>query len=193
MSLSEDDLVKRIIEWRSDDENVEYEFHPERHYNHFGNRGVVDLVTACEFPSLGVNSRSEHLFEIKGPRAIEEATGANEIVRQFNKMCSYYYLDETNIPSEPIYSIMIELTFLPTPEVVRHVWENRYIYLQLKQTKIEGLPNADQVRLIVTFRHPHGDITPTHLNRHHASLDDFYTHAKTGNEYTKEAIEVALL
>jgi len=65
------------------------------------------------------------VYEVKSAAAVEAATGANEIIRQFNKMRRYFYKDESRYkPSTTSF----ELVFIVEKETVEHVAENITLY-----------------------------------------------------------------
>lgn len=155
----EDTMVNRLI--RNHKENVGDEDHemddveitPEAHYNHYGTRGVADLyVEEREEASKHITGdlyktgtfRYVYVYEVKSEHAVKHATGANEIVRQFNKMCDYFFEDESWRKG---YQTRLELCFIPTPVTWNHVRENRDIYEELVES------SGDTV-IDVVFRAP---------------------------------------
>lgn len=128
MRVSGDELTNGLIQYHREVQEGEQEHnsgapdshaYPEAHYNHFGNRGAVDLyVTAGEMEG--------HVYEIKSTSAVREATGANEILRQFNKMRKYFFDGSQHDP--PTYSITFELCFTPSDTNFRHIAENADMY-----------------------------------------------------------------
>lgn len=128
----------------------------EKHYNHYGNRGVADLFCRRVWDS-GVES--DHVYEFKSDAAIEGSTGANEIIRQFNKMCKFFYKDdEIDLPKTTAWSfadVTFELCFNPTPLALEHVIDNLEIYQTVIEPQIPtGLRDA---KSIVTFRSADSD------------------------------------
>ena len=101
--MGESELTNAIIqEERSDKDNLKHEFEPESHYNYYGDRGVVDLrfdehVFSQISEDTGVWKHDwTQLIEVKSESAIENCTGANSILQQFNKMREYYLRDDSN-------------------------------------------------------------------------------------------------
>lgn len=127
----EDTMVAEIIDYHRDsgvpgETSWEYEFEPEAHYNYYGDRGVADLhVRRKETESYGRPYINDDVYEVKSAAAVEAATGANEIIRQFNKMRRYFYKDESRYkPSTTSF----ELVFIVEKETVKHVAENITLY-----------------------------------------------------------------
>lgn len=94
--MKEDDLTTAIIE-RSrravEDKPSSLEIIPEKFYNNYGDRGYVDLFIREYDHSTGKDLPfSDRVIEVKGESGIQNATGANEIIRQFNSMCESFYL-----------------------------------------------------------------------------------------------------
>ncbi len=98
---------------------------PEAHYNHYGTRGVADLFVRSIESGENGDYVSDALYEVKSASAVQQATGANEIIRQFNKMRKTFYLDESRDEPDEFH---IELTFTIEPETVQHVARNFEMY-----------------------------------------------------------------
>lgn len=94
-------------------------------YNHYGDRGVVDLVREIEYEGGGGGEL--RVFELKSESALNEVTGANEILRQFNRHREYF-IDGTDYNPADWNSITFELTFAATPACIEHLKENWSIY-----------------------------------------------------------------
>lgn len=120
--MNESEAVNELMEDWSGADRVE----PESHYNYFGTRGVADLFVEID--------NHAHLFELKGDAAINEVTGANEIVRQFNQMREYYFRDDTKKQRYTLVSF--RLYFLPSETVLEHLRDNLTVY--------ESLSGADK-------------------------------------------------
>lgn len=157
---AEDALCKsRINRHRQYQENCEkmgddvgVEFETECHYNHYGDRGVADLFVRETDYVGGVES--DYIYEFKSDAAIESATGANEILRQFNRMVSYFYKDEDiDLPKSGSWTnaeVTFELCFNATPAAYEHVMENIEMYQTVSHPRISS--SLRDVRSIVTFR-----------------------------------------
>ena len=125
--MREDELTNAIINKSrpSDSEPTmdPPEMYPEAHYTHYGNRGAVDLYIYHN-NSVGAPKRG-HVIEIKSESAVRNATGANEIIRQFNRMREFFFLgSEYEVPNR----IDFELCFLPTEYNLSHVLNNEAMY-----------------------------------------------------------------
>lgn len=133
--MKEDDLANAIIQWsrenekealERDESNAKIEVYPEAHYNHYGNRGVVDLY-------IEKSGWEGTVYEFKSESAVQNVTGANEIIRQFNKMKEYFFRGSSHdIPSHWIH---FELVFTPTPHNVLHLLENADMYASAAKDK----------------------------------------------------------
>lgn len=116
----EDEIVTALMD-------EEAECKPEVHYNHYGDRGVVDLVKI---------DRSEKpygmtVYEVKSPAALREVTGANEIIRQFNRH-KEYFIPGTNYSSD-YFDVRYELCFYLSEETLEHVMSNWSLYETLRE------------------------------------------------------------
>lgn len=165
----EDKLVNAIIQdykgWSSlYDEQI---FEPEAHYNHYGTRGVADLfIKEIEIVD-GTKYEYDNLVEVKSGFSVSQATGANEIVRQFNKMRRNFYLDEDR--DEPD-AIKMELAFTIEPETVKHVADNLNIYTSVVENDVYTPTKAEECREVVAFRSTDNDEAPIWImdNNHDA-------------------------
>lgn len=131
MPTSEDELTNALIQYHkrsneemneSGPENYELSIFTEEHYNHYGDRGVVDL-----FVSEG---EYDHLYELKSEHAVREATGANEIIRQFKRMRKFFYKGTDHTPAR---EVMFELCFAPSELTFRHLAKNADMYASVVQ------------------------------------------------------------
>lgn len=140
--IREDTLTSRLVEYYQQS-RFEHEVQVEQHYNHYGDRGVVDLV------AQDTTTDDIHLYEIKSTAAIESATGANEIIRQFNRMRRYYFRDQST--ATPKGNVTFELCFVPTYECYRHVHTNTELYRSAAQADVDiGLSEAAAVNRVNT-------------------------------------------
>lgn len=150
--MNEDELTNALIRYhreneqaaRSWGESTETRLFPEEHYNHYGDRGAVDLycVTGTSYG---------HLYEIKSESAVRHATGANEIIRQFNRMRQHFYPGTEH--SVPV-SVHFELCFTPTTYNVQHLTENADMYAQSVENDLARLSGVDSVHSNVCLRLP---------------------------------------
>jgi len=131
-TIKEDELIPSLVQLdepaefeKERPDSIEYTAMPEVHYNYYGSRGCVDLITRKETTLNGSKTVRDSIYEVKSDSAIRNATGANEILRQFNKHKKYLYKD----PSQPnVDRKHFELVFIPTLTTVKHVLDNSEIY-----------------------------------------------------------------
>jgi len=148
-------------------------FHPEAHYTHYGKRGSADLYIYIDnyvgAPTYG------NLIEIKSESAVRNVTGANAIIRQFNRMREFFFLDESwDTPNIVSY----ELCFLPSIYNLRHLYSNEAMYVSAMSQNRDRTDSPDdsfldscpidsdevQVRSTLTLRSPiAGDPSPVDL------------------------------
>lgn len=109
-----------MIERSTEDMSIELEVQ----YNHYGDRGVVDLVVEHESPTNILE-----IIELKSDSAIESATGANEIIRQFKSHKKYFFKgsDYTKRGCKHIFI----LGFAATEKALSHLFENKALYRNL--------------------------------------------------------------
>jgi hypothetical protein len=113
-------------------------------YNHYGTRGVVDFV-GVENPD---DERGRYItaIEYKSESAVNEATGANEIIRQFTRQVEYFdSRDDFGGYQDNIHHV---LSFYLTEANIKHVEENKELYGTLRE-------NYDGVSIAVA--HPDTD------------------------------------
>lgn len=129
--MSEDKLTNTILNAVSEDDKA----YPEAHYNYYGDRGVVDLYVE--------GSESAHLYEIKSESAVQNGeTGANSILRQFNRMRKFFFKDESwDLPVESVSGsfsshLTFHLVFTASESNVQHLCENRNMYLAAVQNDV---------------------------------------------------------
>jgi len=153
---SEDDLVNALIE-KSRPGDVE--LIPEAHYNYYGDRGVVDLVEYDrEYDFV-------ELTEVKSESALNnEETGANSILRQFNRMRKYFFKDESWDPlyektdsARTLAHIRFNLEFVASEKTIQHLVNNQAMYRQAIQSDVfEQSEWAHQFDIgnTIQLRHP---------------------------------------
>ena len=126
--MSEDELAQMIME----ETYSNYEYYTEVHYNHYGTRGVVDLVEVIQWSGPGCDPSA---IELKSDAAIDQSTGANEILRQFNKQISYFSkgVADNRVPTNGLHH---KLVFEATEKTITHVVENISLYANPKQDGI---------------------------------------------------------
>jgi len=161
--MKEDKLIPKLIdldkpaELESDvKHDVDLEVEIESHYNHYGSRGVVDLATRLTGKSDFRVTPTVRVYEIKSTHAVKQATGANEILRQFNKHRKYYFEDDSNdCGAENTF----ELVFIPTKTTVKHVYDNYEVYLAA-QKQMPKTHSAEGHQARILFRSPLADNHP---------------------------------
>jgi len=169
--MSEEDRIAMALvdNWESDgrDVNVTY----ESHYNHYGNRGYVDLVLQEEVRVT--------LYEVKSRSAVENATGANEIIRQATKHANYYF--ESN-PCDGVKRLT--LAFEAHPNVWDHLVEHLPMYREFRG-------EINNVWTDVALVHPDcaGQLKPCHpkLGYHTDRWGEQFKHGDIG-ESLREAV-----
>jgi hypothetical protein len=135
----EDQLLQQIMaqeggEWRT-----------EVHYNHYGTRGVLDAVQEIR--------SSINLYELKSRCAVNNSTGANEIIRQVNRHREYYFQDH---PSRENKSL--RLVFTATQKTWDHIKNNIQLYANLRMQSIDS-----EVPVSIMIRRSDGrTIQPAH-------------------------------
>ena len=134
----EDQMVQSLIQYHNSDQNrkniTEVNIEPEAHFNHYGDRGVADLfVRKKEVANSYKTYLHDYVYEVKSDKAVKSSTGANEIIRQFNRMRKYFYQDESKITPK---STHFELLFIPTKRTVEHVANNLSLYKSVENKKI---------------------------------------------------------
>ena len=175
MAITEDDLAQALIKWGKETSSAEEEFYiyPEARYNHYGDRGVADLYLETVD---NVGNTYGHLLELKSESAVREATGANEIIRQYNKMREFFFPGSSHRP--PNSEITIELCFSPSEYNLRHVADNADLYSAAVEQTISNL-GTDRTSTMVSFRPPNPEhIIPIIMFRKEF---DFRTRFKTGD------------
>lgn len=114
--MTESELAKAIIEQADD----RFQFDVEVHYNHYGTRGCVDLVRIDSY-DIGT------VYELKSDAALDEATGANEIIRQFKRHCRYFTRGTDQYSRRINFDYV--LCFNATDRGIRHIRGNSDLYL----------------------------------------------------------------
>lgn len=107
---------------------------PEAHYDHYGNRGAADLYLIRSADDT--TDTYSTVYEVKGNAAVREATGANEIIRQYNRMRQYFFQDEDRTVTD---HCSFELCFVVSEKTVNHVCENFAMYQSANSTHLNPL------------------------------------------------------
>ena len=139
MSSAEDEIVNAKISKMNqvkETNDLDVELVPEARYNHYGDRGVVDLY-------ISTGDYNDRIIEVKSEDSVRGASGANEIIRQFNKMVEYFYKGSdyekprseyptTDKEPEINYMLIFELT----EHNVRHLVRNWGMYSSTSEEKV---------------------------------------------------------
>lgn len=120
--MSESEMAARML--------ADYDYdssYSEMQYHHYGNRGAVDLVLTY-LENDPVRGCDVSVYELKSDSAIRQATGANEIARQFTHQQEYFERgqDQFNSPPDYLYHFLL---FDYSEFAVNHVWDNKDLYL----------------------------------------------------------------
>lgn len=111
---------------------ADHSFELEKHYNHYGTRGSVDIVDVVDFPKG--NLPDLHVYELKSASAVEESTGPNEIIRQFNKHKQFFFEGQEEYPPYRTYrNITFYLVFNACESTIDHL--NEYLPLYHNSTE----------------------------------------------------------
>ena len=114
-------------------------------YNHYGNRGYVDAVLAWE-PTGEDEPTYYEIVEVKSDSAIRHATGANEVIRQANKMAAYFIQgQESEIVDTENHKYRIDI--IDTEYNRQHLLENYELYQSIHDADPDLTP-AIQVNLV---------------------------------------------
>ncbi len=148
MTITEDDLTNAVIK-EEKESSIYKQVHcyPEVHYNHYGTRGVVDLYRFYEDPSKPPFPKSKGIVtEFKSKAAIQNATGANEIIRQFNKMVEAFYKGSSHhVPESVIY----HLCFSASNSILQHILDNKEMY-----AAASAKSEKEKYDIMILMRHP---------------------------------------
>lgn len=176
MSYSEDDLTNGLIHHYQDAEFV-HVMEPEAFYNDYGMRGFPDLHMVYEWIDDGIIE--SQLIEVKSEYAVKRATGANEIIRQFNKMRRHFYKAEGQVVPMRQFEwqeifLGFELAFIPSEYTLLHILDNKEMYnqaIQTSQGNVSRLPRNQNregtmhsgIQVLLSFRHPEQPDRPISL------------------------------
>lgn len=148
--MREDELATAVVEhFEAAFEGPEISL--EEPYDHYGNRGAVDVYVRTTPPE-----RVSYLVELKADPAVRMASGANEILRQYRRMERYFYEDDEHTlrkrlgRNEPALNLL--LLFAPTQRCVEHVYEHRRLYGSVDtDLAIDGVPAARKIAFLVNL------------------------------------------
>jgi hypothetical protein len=134
--MREDELATAVVEhFRS--AFAEPRIRLEEPYDHYGNRGSVDVYARVHDPAP-----VDYLVELKSDAALRHATGANEVLRQYRRMTRYFYKDDEHEVRVKLArdgpGVHALLLFAPTETCVRHVREHRALYESVEESGSVG-------------------------------------------------------
>ena len=145
--MSQEDLVvNQMIPYFEEKAPSGCEFHPEVGYNDYGDKGVVDLVVESwatvhdiyeEKAGRWLASKrlQKHkgdvevltVIEVKSEYAVNESTGANELIRQFKRHQDHFFAG-SDYNHADWHAVEFYLIFAETQETQRHVAQNWRMY-----------------------------------------------------------------
>lgn len=179
--MREDELATRVVEHFTA-AFEEPEIHLEEPYDHYGNRGTVDVYARVRAPVP-----VDYLVELKAAAAIRHATGANEILRQYRRMERYFYKDDEHAVRPKLArdgpGVHVLLLFAPTVACVEHVAAHRVLYESVEPTtRLDGVAASRKVAFLtnldcaddgeVGFLSINGDVSFDSAQFHAAVPDD---------------------
>jgi hypothetical protein len=117
--MREDELATAVVE-HFEAAFGDAEVGLEEPYDHYGNRGAVDVYARTRPPD-----RVAYLVELKADPAVRMASGANEIIRQYRRMERYFYADDEHDLRTRLGrdgpGLHLLLLFAPTARCFEHV------------------------------------------------------------------------
>ncbi len=127
-SIPESQLTNAIIEAAS--EWSPTHLLPEMSYNHYGDRGSVDLYVNGAPLDQNLTPRcTAFVMEMKSEHAIRESTGPNSIIQQFNRMRENFFPgNESEDVGTVGEFVNFELAFTPSEHCIRHLFEYQSMY-----------------------------------------------------------------
>ncbi|WP_435183604.1 hypothetical protein [Halobellus sp. EA9] len=148
--MREDELATAVVEHFEaafDDAEISL----EEPYDHYGNRGAVDVYVRTAPPE-----RVSYLVELKADPAVRMASGANEILRQYRRMERYFYADDAHDLRTRLArdgpGVHLLLLFAPTRKCVEHVFEHRRLYGSVDpDLTIDGVDAERKVAFLVNL------------------------------------------
>jgi hypothetical protein len=149
--MREDELATAVVEhFEAAFEDSEVRL--EEPYDHYGNRGSVDVYVRAQTPG-----RVDYLVELKADPAVRIASGANEILRQYRRMERYFYKDDEHEIRRKLArdgpGVHFLLLFAPTVACVEHVGANRRLYESVTpETSVDGVPAVRKVAFLTNLR-----------------------------------------
>lgn len=148
--MREDELASAVVaHFEAAFDGVEVAL--EEPYDHYGNRGSVDVYVRTSPPN-----RVEYLIELKADPAVRMAAGANEILRQYRRMERYFYADDAHDLRKRLGrdapAVHLLLLFAPTTQCVEHVFEHRRLYGSVDpELDVDGVPAERKMAFLVNL------------------------------------------
>ncbi|MFC7164554.1 hypothetical protein [Halospeciosus flavus] len=140
--MDKDEIMTEIVtsyrEYEEDDDIVSFDISVEEPYNHYGERGVVDIYVDQTHSDGG--DPDDYIFEMTSDATLDAVTGANEILRQFQRMVKYFYEDDghsfyhQDFRNPDRHPVSFCLVFAPTTRCVKHVFDNLELYAETAET-----------------------------------------------------------
>jgi hypothetical protein len=155
MSYTESEMASSIIEQSAADgvEGIRVDTDLEVHYDHYGKRGAVDLITEDfdyhDGERYGKGSLT--VYELKSESAVKSATGANEVIRQFKRHIKYF-VEGSELVSSDYYDIHFKLVFEASKANYRHIRENEILYETVSEKRWSDIKSSS-----VSLYHPDVD------------------------------------
>ncbi|ADQ69386.1 hypothetical protein G3I44_06615 [Halogeometricum borinquense] len=148
--MREDELATAVVE-HFETAFEDSEVRLEEPYDHYGNRGSVDVYARTRDPE-----RVDYLVELKADPAVRIASGANEILRQYRRMERYFYKDDEHVIRRKLArdgpGVHFLLLFAPTVACVEHVGEHRKLYESVTtDTSVNGIPAVRKVAFLTNL------------------------------------------
>jgi len=123
--MNESEMTSELLRGFQED-SIVHDTELEKHYNYYGDRGIVDIVDVRRYDSC---KPKLDIYELKSEAAIEDATGANEIIRQFNRHQEYFFDGQDEYqPYNTYREITFLLTFYACEKTIDHIDENIELY-----------------------------------------------------------------
>ena len=135
--MDESEITNEYLERERDRRGV-FEAFVEEPYNHYGQRGQVDL----HLDQYDLHT----VVEFKSEYAAKKSIGANEIIRQFNKARKSFFAGTNHTPDEQD-NIVFKLIFENTDYNIKNISDNGEMYVRVVEdsTPIEGIPQSAPV------------------------------------------------
>jgi len=139
---TESELAGAIIEHAKNGENkLDVETELEVPYNHYGDRGVVDLVVKEGRYKLNI-------YELKSAYALQDISGANEIIRQFKRHKAYFF-NGSDYSKHPYHTVSFTLAFDACKPCINHIEENLELYKSVQDWSFQADINSE-----ILVKHP---------------------------------------